>query len=108
MVRRSEHLLDSGACPPATGQACVVCCDPGDAEKMLLCDSCDCGFHWYCVGANHRRVPRGTARAAARVAHYLHYPPVAARGPMALALRLVHNVHNDFIYFFILQFTTRS
>jgi hypothetical protein len=30
--------------------------------------------------------------AAARVAHY---PPVVARGPMALALRLVHN---DFIY----------
>jgi hypothetical protein len=47
-------------CPPATGQACVVCCDPGDAGKMLLCDSCDCGYHWYCLGENHRRVPRGT------------------------------------------------
>ena len=50
----------SNECPPATGQACVVCCDPGDAGKMLLCDSCDCGYHWYCVGENHRRVPRGT------------------------------------------------
>ena len=45
-------------------QTCVVCCDPADAGKMLLCDSCDCGFHWYCVGENHRRVPRGTARRA--------------------------------------------
>ena len=34
----------------------------------------------------------GSARAAARVAHH---PPVVARGPMALALRLVHNY---FIY----------
>ncbi len=40
-------------------------------------------------------MPRGTARAAARVAHY---PPVVARGPMALALQLVHN---DFIYLFL-------
>ncbi len=30
----------------------------------------------------------GSARAAARVAHY---PPTMARGPMALALRLVRN-----------------
>jgi hypothetical protein len=30
----------------------------------------------------------GSARAAARVAHH---PPVVARGPMAFALRLVHN-----------------
>jgi hypothetical protein len=33
-------------------------------------------------------VAPGTARAAARVAHY---PPTVARGPMALALRLVRN-----------------
>jgi hypothetical protein len=61
-----------GACPPATGQACVVCCDPGDAGKMLLCDSCDCGFHWYCVGENHRRVPRGTWHCPALVKN----PPI--------------------------------
>jgi hypothetical protein len=30
---------------------------------MLLCDSCDCGFHWYCVGENHR--PPGCRAALA-------------------------------------------
>jgi hypothetical protein len=25
----------------ADGQACVVCCDPRDGSRMLLCDRCD-------------------------------------------------------------------
>ena len=45
---------------PADGQACVVCCDPRDGSRMLLCDRCDCGFHWYCVGENRCQAPRGT------------------------------------------------
>ena len=77
-----------GACPPATGQACVVCCDPGDAGKMLLCDSCDCGFHWYCVGENHRRVPRGTWHCpGCRPGGTLATRPSWREGPSALALR---------------------
>ena len=44
---------------PSDGQACVVCCDPQDGGKMLLCDACDCGFHWYCVGENRCQAPRG-------------------------------------------------
>ena len=58
------------SCPPAPrahepaddGQACVVCCDPRDGGMMLLCDDCGCGYHWYCVGENRRRVPRGAWR----------------------------------------------
>jgi hypothetical protein len=96
MVRRSEHLLVVHA--PLQPGRLVLC---AVIRGMLVQEKCCCaivvtvcGFHWYCVGENHRRVPRGTARAAAR--RVAHYPPVVARGPMALALRLVHNY---FIYF---------
>jgi hypothetical protein len=48
MVHRSEHLLGLHAPLLPDRLECVVCCDPGDAGKMLqqlLCDGCDCGFH---------------------------------------------------------------
>jgi hypothetical protein len=63
---------------PADGQACMVCCNPRDGGRMLLCDGCDCGFDT--TDARPQEAP-GSAWAAARVAHH---PPVVARGPMAL------------------------
>jgi hypothetical protein len=35
------RTLTLGAAPAADGQACVVCCDPRDGSRMLLCDGCD-------------------------------------------------------------------
>jgi hypothetical protein len=56
MVHNSEHLLVVHA--PLLPGRLVLC---AVIRGMLLCDSCDCGFHWYCVlGENHRRVLRGT------------------------------------------------
>ena len=31
----------------------------GDAEKMLLCDGCDRGFHMYCLNPPVKKVPEG-------------------------------------------------
>jgi hypothetical protein len=71
MVHRSEHLLVVHAhLQPGRLVLCAVI--RGMLEKMLLCDSCDCGFHWYCVGENHRRVPRGTWHCPALVKN----PPI--------------------------------
>ncbi len=55
-----------GACRPLpagtsgpTAEVCQVCRDSCDAACMLLCDTCDCGFHWYCVGERYDRAPVG-------------------------------------------------
>ena len=31
----------------------------GDAEKMLLCDGCDRGFHMYCLKPPVKKIPEG-------------------------------------------------
>lgn len=34
-------------------EACEVCNKTTDAQKMLLCDGCDKGFHTFCIGLKH-------------------------------------------------------
>jgi hypothetical protein len=58
-VVQVAHGAGTRALGEAEGQACVVCCDSGDGGKMLLCDTCDGGYHWYCVGEHRSRAPRG-------------------------------------------------
>ncbi len=60
MVHRSEHLVVVVHAPLLLGRL-VLCA----AIRML--EKCCCAIvvtaastHWYCVGENHRRVPRGT------------------------------------------------
>eukprot|EP00039_Didymoeca_costata_P005989 m.86500 g.86500 ORF g.86500 m.86500 type:complete len:815 (-) comp13059_c0_seq2:62-2506(-) len=36
---------------------CTICNDPHDEAKMLFCDSCDRGYHTYCVGL--AELPKG-------------------------------------------------
>ncbi|KAL1297760.1 hypothetical protein AAFC00_006297 [Neodothiora populina] len=31
------------------GEACEMCGKPDDARSLLLCDSCDCGYHPFCL-----------------------------------------------------------
>lgn len=38
-------------------KACGSCAQPKDDDKMLFCDLCDRGFHYYCVGLD--KVPSG-------------------------------------------------
>ena len=38
-------------------KACEVCGDTGDADKMLLCDSCDGGWHIFCVSPSLPEIP---------------------------------------------------
>lgn len=38
---------------------CKTCKKSGDAEKLLLCDKCDKGYHMYCLKPPLKRVPRG-------------------------------------------------
>jgi len=37
---------------------CGKCRNGGDAKQLLLCDSCDAGYHTFCVGLD--RVPKGS------------------------------------------------
>ena len=43
----------------ATPQACQLCHHARDEDKLLLCDSCDRGFHMYCLKPALTHVPRG-------------------------------------------------
>ncbi|XP_065062653.1 bromodomain adjacent to zinc finger domain protein 1A-like isoform X2 [Rhopilema esculentum] len=38
---------------------CRICRKKGDAEKMLLCDGCDRGFHMYCLKPPVKKIPEG-------------------------------------------------
>lgn len=38
---------------------CRMCHRAGEAEKMLLCDKCDGGFHMYCLTPKLRSIPEG-------------------------------------------------
>jgi len=38
---------------------CKTCKKSGDAEKLLLCDKCDKGYHMYCLKPPLKRVPKG-------------------------------------------------
>ncbi|KAF2279992.1 histone demethylase JARID1D [Westerdykella ornata] len=41
--------------PP--GDRCETCGSEGDAQNMLLCDSCDAGYHGYCLDPPIKGVP---------------------------------------------------
>ncbi len=43
--------------PWKKGDACEVCRSGGDANKILLCDECDRGFHIYCLDPPLSAVP---------------------------------------------------
>ena len=39
--------------------ACEICDKPDDAEQMILCDTCNKGFHLWCCAPPFTTVPRG-------------------------------------------------
>jgi bromodomain adjacent to zinc finger domain protein 1A len=43
----------------ALNARCRLCRHKGDAEKMLLCDRCDRGYHMYCLRPKLKTVPEG-------------------------------------------------
>lgn len=43
----------------ALNARCRLCKRKGDAEKMLLCDKCDCGHHIYCLRPPLKEIPEG-------------------------------------------------
>lgn len=43
----------------ALNARCKVCRRGGDGENMLLCDSCDRGFHLYCLKPKLTSIPQG-------------------------------------------------
>ncbi|GAX81110.1 hypothetical protein CEUSTIGMA_g8544.t1 [Chlamydomonas eustigma] len=45
---------------PPIDQQCVMCHSPDDAKRMLLCDSCDRGYHLYCLKPPLTKVPPGS------------------------------------------------
>ena len=45
--------------PAIEATACQVCGDQGCADKMLLCDACDEGYHLFCFVPPLRAVPEG-------------------------------------------------
>ena len=45
---------------PALDQPCQVCGYPDHEEVMILCDSCDSGWHTYCLTPPLAAVPTGT------------------------------------------------
>jgi len=42
-----------------TDKNCHKCLDPGDEDKLLICDSCDRGFHTYCASPKLSEPPQG-------------------------------------------------
>jgi bromodomain adjacent to zinc finger domain protein 1A len=43
----------------ALNARCRICRHKGDADKMLLCDKCDRGYHMYCLRPKLKAVPDG-------------------------------------------------
>jgi len=43
----------------ALNARCRLCKRKGDADKMLLCDKCDCGHHIYCLRPPLKEIPEG-------------------------------------------------
>jgi bromodomain adjacent to zinc finger domain protein 1A len=43
----------------ALNARCRLCKRKGDADKMLLCDKCDCGHHIYCLRPPLQEIPEG-------------------------------------------------
>jgi hypothetical protein len=43
----------------ALNARCRLCKRKGDADKMLLCDKCDCGHHIYCLRPPLKVIPEG-------------------------------------------------
>jgi hypothetical protein len=40
-------------------QKCEICLSDNDPKNILLCDSCDGGFHLYCVRPRRYAIPKG-------------------------------------------------
>eukprot|EP00047_Mylnosiga_fluctuans_P014492 m.38903 g.38903 ORF g.38903 m.38903 type:complete len:1000 (+) comp5537_c0_seq1:133-3132(+) len=55
------YLLDGSVlwAKSALKTRCRLCHRAGEAEKMLLCDKCDDGYHMYCMTPKMHKVPEG-------------------------------------------------
>eukprot|EP00026_Physarum_polycephalum_P007071 Phypoly_transcript_07124.p1 GENE.Phypoly_transcript_07124~~Phypoly_transcript_07124.p1 ORF type:complete len:533 (+),score=111.78 Phypoly_transcript_07124:62-1660(+) len=38
---------------------CEVCNDPGNEDKLMICDACDAGYHTFCISPPLNRPPQG-------------------------------------------------
>jgi hypothetical protein len=56
-IRAPDPLVPQAG--PSKGLSCAVCRLPDDEQAMLLCDSCDQGWHTYCLTPALTEVPRG-------------------------------------------------
>lgn len=40
-------------------KSCIICKEGGDEDKLLACDSCDRGYHMYCLPTPLEAAPEG-------------------------------------------------
>jgi hypothetical protein len=55
-------------------QVCEACHDDADDENLLLCDTCDSGYHTYCLKPKLTRIPSGEwhcPKCQVRARHWL-------------------------------------
>ena len=36
-------------CTYDTNEECAICHRNDESEKLIVCDRCDCAYHWKCV-----------------------------------------------------------
>ncbi|KAJ9513219.1 hypothetical protein QJQ45_029518 [Haematococcus lacustris] len=55
-----DPTIDHTLARPTADFPCSICKSPTDADRMLLCDGCGCGYHMFCLTPKLTFVPEGT------------------------------------------------
>ncbi|KAI1731946.1 PHD-finger domain-containing protein [Ditylenchus destructor] len=58
-MKRKSELDEVPFDPPYENTACEICHEMTHEHRMLICDSCDLGFHMHCLNPPLTLVPRG-------------------------------------------------
>ncbi|KAJ9514833.1 hypothetical protein QJQ45_028503 [Haematococcus lacustris] len=61
-----DPTIDHTLARPTADFPCSICKSPTDADRMLLCDGCGCGYHMFCLTPKLTFVPEGTWLCADR------------------------------------------
>ncbi|KAJ9504706.1 hypothetical protein QJQ45_011935 [Haematococcus lacustris] len=54
-----DPTIDHTLARPTADFPCSICKSPTDADRMLLCDGCGCGYHMFCLTPKLTFVPEG-------------------------------------------------
>ena len=100
-----DPTVDTSLAKPPASLPCDVCGSPEDEQYMMLCDSCNHGWHTYCLNPKLEAIPEGSWVCPRCQMHGItaeHIPEGSGRGlsnirtPAAIEKHAAH-LHNRWV-----------